>query len=356
MDATVGDRVATSGTELPAPVDAASGRPSSGPLELDIPITERILRRLPGPRWVLIVLWAAVVLVTPFVLVGAKWVIGPPTQFDSVGELAPQAVLSYVVALLLWGVARLVDQAKALRPDVQRLTNDEPQPGQAASRWTVAGPVTLSALVVLVVSWSSWSVSGFLPTLVVLPFLALAVLPVMSFVWIYVRLLIGLDQLGRARLALEPFPQDRSLGLGVVGSLAFSGFAVLVAAAVPTLLATTRNPTTFFIAAAILGVNIPIFFLSMLRLHRQMSGAKARYVGEARVLYAAAYEPLRTDPSLSVLRTQAPVLDAARALEERAQRIQAWPINEGLIAIMGFVVAGVTSGIVVRFVVVAAHL
>ena len=160
MDATVRDTGAMSAAELQAEVDAASRRPSGGPLDLDIPITERILRRLPGPRWALITLWAAVVLVTPFVIVGAKWVTGPPSPFDPVGELAPQAVLSYVVAFLLWGVARLVDRATALRPDVQRLTDEEPQPGEAAGRWNVAGPVTLSALVVLVVSWSSWSMNG----------------------------------------------------------------------------------------------------------------------------------------------------------------------------------------------------
>jgi hypothetical protein len=356
MDATAMNEAATPASEQETAADTASGRTGTGPLELGIPITERILGRLPGPRWVLITLWAAAVLMTPFVLVAAKRVTGPRTEFDGLGESVPQVVLSYVVALLLYGVARLVNHATALRPDVQRLTNDKPQPGESARRWNVAGPVALSAVLVLVVSWSSWGLNGVIPTVVVLPFLALAVLPVMTFVWTYIRLLIGLDQLGRARLALEPFPQDRSLGLGVVGSLAFSGFAFLVAAAVPTLLATTRNPTTFFIALVVLGVNFPIFFLSMWRLHLQMSGAKARYVGEARALYAAAYEPLRTDASLSVLRSQAPVLDAARALEERAQRIQAWPIDEGLIAIIGFVVAGVASGIVVRFIAVAAHL
>jgi hypothetical protein len=168
--------------------------------------------------------------------------------------------------------------------------------------------------------------------------------------------LIGLDQLGRARLALAPFPQDRSLGLGAVGSLAFSGFALLVLAAVPTLLASTRNGSTFFITALILAVNLPIFFSSMWRLHRQMSGAKARYVCDARELYAAAYEPLRSNPSLSVLRKQASVLDAASALQERAERIQVWPINDGLIAIISFIVAGITSGIVVRLIAVAANL
>jgi hypothetical protein len=55
------------------------------------------------------------------------------------------------------------------------------------------------------------------------------------------------------------------------------------------------------------------------------------------------------------LRAQADVLDAARAIEERAEHIQVWPIDEWLIAIIGFVVDGVTSGLVVRFIVVAAH-
>src|SRR4029078_13639273 len=115
--------------------------------------------------------------------------------------------------LLLVGVARLIDRASALRPDIERLTNDDTETSDAASRWSVAGPVALTVVVVLVASWSSWSANGVMPTIVVIPLLALAVLPVMTFVWTYVRLLIGLDQLGRARLALEPFPQDRSLGL-----------------------------------------------------------------------------------------------------------------------------------------------
>jgi hypothetical protein len=343
--------------QAPETIEVADAKVPAGPsLDLGVPITEVLLRHLPGPRWALIVVWAIAVLITPFVLAGAKWLTEASDSIDGLGELGPQGVLTYVVALLLVGVARLVDQASALRPDIDRLTSNGTQTSRAARRWDFAGPVALTVLVVLVASWSSWSTIGVRLTLVVLPFLALAVLPVMTFVWTYVRLLIGLDRLGRARLALEPFPQDRSLGLGAIGSLAFRGFVLLVAAAVPTLIATTGNPTTFVIALAVLVVNIPIFFGSMWRLHRQMSGAKARHVNDARVLYAAAYEPLRTDPSLSVLRAQAQVLDAARAIEERAEHIQVWPIDERLIAIIGFIVAGVTSGLVVRFIGVAAHI
>ena len=177
----------------------------------------------------------------------------------------------------------------------------------------------------------------------------------MTLVWTYVRLLIGLDQWGAPVSRWNHFRRIEASVSGSSARSAFSGFALLVAAAVPTLVATTRNPTTFAITLAILGVNIPILFASMWRLHRQMSGAKARYVNEARTLYAAAYEPLRSDPSVPVLRAQAQVLDAARALEERAEHIQVWPVDEWLIAMIGFVVAGVTSGVVVRFIVAAAQ-
>ena len=72
----------------------------------------------------------------------------------------PQGVLTYVVALLLVGVARLVDQASALRPEIDRLTNNGTQTSGAARRWDSPGPGRLTVLVVLVASWSSWSTIG----------------------------------------------------------------------------------------------------------------------------------------------------------------------------------------------------
>lgn len=344
-----------SAADVGAEVQRVPRPPRAGTIDLGVPLTEWIFSRFPGPRWSLISLWAVAVLLAPFALIGAQRLTEPDMAIDIFDELGSQAVLSYVVALLLYGVGRLVDRASSLGPDVQHLTTGATEPNQRMRLRDVVGPLSLSAVVVLVASTSSWRINGVIPTIVVLPFLALAVVPVMTFVWTYIRLLVGLDRLGRSRLALEPFPQDRSLGLGAVGSLAFSGFVLLAGAAIPAL-ATTGNPTTFVVALIILGVNIPIFFRSMWGLHRQMSGAKARHVSQARALYAAAYAPLRIDASLEVLRNQAPVLDAARALEERAERLQAWPIDDGLIAIVGFIVAGVASGVVVRFIVLAAHL
>src|SRR5688572_16965379 len=183
---TSGIRSDERGTTMQAPVtiDVGDAKVPEGPsLDLGVPITEVLLRQLPGPRWALIVVWAIAVLITPFVLAGAKWLTDASDSFDGLGELGPQAVLTYVVALLLVGVARLVGQASALRPDIDRLTNRGIQTSRAARRWDFAGPVALTVLVVLVASWSSWSTIGVPLTLVVLPFLALAVLPVMTFIW-----------------------------------------------------------------------------------------------------------------------------------------------------------------------------
>ena len=207
----VGQKLRKSTPGLPAAPQAASDARRGRPLELGIPITELVLHRLPGSRWAVIIDGRVAVLMTPFALAGAKWLAGSSNDIDGLGELAPQGILTYVVVLLLVGVARLVDQASALRPDIERLTNYKTATTDSTPKWNVAGPVVLTVVVVLVASWSSWSANGVMPTTVVLPFLALAVLPVMTFVWTYVRLLLGLDQLGRARLALEPFPQDRSL-------------------------------------------------------------------------------------------------------------------------------------------------
>ena len=154
--------IAPSVADLRLSIGSLGGSSPSGPLDLGIPITERLLRGLPGPRWVLIALWAAVVLATPFVLTGMVRLSGSRAEFDGIGELASQAVLSYVVALLLFGVARLVDHATALAPDVAQMTVDRQQPNELTRRRDVAGPLSLTVVVVLVASGSSWSINGVL--------------------------------------------------------------------------------------------------------------------------------------------------------------------------------------------------
>jgi hypothetical protein len=74
------------------------------------------------------------------------------------------------------------------------------------------------------------------------------------------------------------------------------------------------------------------FFLSLLRLHRQMVEVKAGELALARELYTEAYEPVRTARTLQALDQQRTLLGAADALEQRANAIHEWPIDEGTLA------------------------
>src|SRR4029079_12051052 len=97
---TSGIRSDERGTTMQPPETIEIGEakaPASPSLDLGVPITEVLLRHLPGPRWALIVVWAIAVLITPFVLAGAKWLTGASDSFDGLGELGPQGVLAYVV-------------------------------------------------------------------------------------------------------------------------------------------------------------------------------------------------------------------------------------------------------------------
>jgi hypothetical protein len=85
----------------------------------------------------------------------------------------------------------------------------------------------------------------------------------------------------------------------------------------------------------------------MFRLHRQMVAVKATELAIARDLYAQAYEPLKSSPTLEMLERQHTLLGAADALDKRANAIHDWPIDEGTwarVATVGTSVVAITIG------------
>jgi hypothetical protein len=68
------------------------------------------------------------------------------------------------------------------------------------------------------------------------------------------------------------------------------------------------------------------------RLSSRRRSVKARELAIARELYAQAYEPVHTAPTLEALERQRHLLGAADALEKRAHAIHEWPIDEGTFA------------------------
>lgn len=313
------------------------------------PLTERILAWFGRPKWLWTVLWALVPLISPVIYASAIRLSGQAFDSEDFANLMlTQAVLAYACLILLWGAGLLARQAAVLQHDVARMAPASDPTGLFRYIGSVRGPLVLSGVVAAIVSASGWERYGPLPPLAALPLLIVYMLPIQTFVWVYLTVLADLDRLGRQPLALDLFPQDRTLGLDRIGSLASTGVGLALAAAVPVLLAGSDEPITLGISLTIVATTVGVYVLSMWRIHRQMVAAKARYVALARRLYAEAYAPLRADPSVETLEAGASTLSAAQALEARAHAVPTWPLDDGTLKFVAVVTTGVVTSLVVR--------
>lgn len=138
------------------------------------------------------------------------------------------------------------------------------------------------------------------------------------------------------------------LGLRPVGDVAFLGLWLLLAWLVPVVWTGIPDTVGFVIGIMVLVSALAVFFLSLLRLHHQMVEVKDGELDVARELYAQAYEPVRTEPTLDVLAQQQNLLSAADALEKRARGIQGWPVDEATLARIATIVTSVVAVTIAR--------
>jgi hypothetical protein len=313
------------------------------------PLTERVLGRLGRPRLLWIVLWSLDALISPVVFANAIVLSGHTiAPSDRVESVTIQGVLAFACFVLLVGTGVLTNQAPAARDSLARLVRREVQTGLFRRIGSVRGPLILTTAVAATTSTGGWARYGPIPPLASLPLLVIYLVPILTFVWVYLTILADLDHLGRQPLALDAFPEDRTLGLERLGSLASAGLGFLLVAAVPLMLVAASEPVTLGISLVIVATTAAIFVLSMSRLHRQMWAAKERYVAAARRLYADAYAPLRKRANVETLEGQSSALRAAQSLDVRAQSLLTWPIDEGTLRFIAVVITGVVTSVIVR--------
>ena len=111
--------------------------------------------------------------------------------------------------------------------------------------------------------------------------------------WSYGSLLLGLDRLGREHLCAAASPADPTLGLRPLGGVASMALSMLLAWLVPLLLTGRPDIVGVVVGVLVLAGGLATFFLSLLRLQRQMAAVKESELAIARELYAEAYEPVR---------------------------------------------------------------
>jgi hypothetical protein len=320
------------------------------------PLTERILAWLGEPRWVWVGAWTAVSFVRPvflFVVLGSA---GRHLSVDEwIRVLVIQGSFAWATLVGFYGVRYISRGTRGLAADLATLAPGESVADLFAGIASTVGPIVLSVAIVVVPSFAtSWQHWGPVAALTDLPLVFINSIPSMTFVWTYLALLVGLRRLGSARLSLDQFPEDRSLGLGSVGSLGLNGFWLVLVAAIPLIIVGSADLPTVVLSLGVIAASVALFFLSMFRIHRQMVDTKRRYVTLARAIYGEAFEPVRKKPSLKVLQDQAPGLSIAQALVERAERILEWPIDERATTWVVVVITGVVTSLIVRLVLALA--
>jgi hypothetical protein len=285
------------------------------------PLTERVLARLPGDRVAWIVAWALV----PWGNAGINLLLDTETKSavwvqSGTVVVLNYAALSFAVTMAIWGSRRISRQVEDLHGSAPfREVNSAAAPLLGAAVMALAFGVSAlveDGLLAAILRGTTWLIVG---------------TALWTFLWTYVSLQIGLYRLGGQRVDAAA-RMDPGLGLQPVGDVAFTGLWILLAWLVPLVLTGLSDVVGVVIGGTVLAAALTTFFLSLLRLHRQMVKVKAEELELARGLYAEAYEPLRASPTLETLEQQRNLLAAADALEKRAKAIHDWPIDEGTFA------------------------
>ncbi len=337
--------VARRATPRPGPV--RRGREANPGRRPALPLTERILGSLPGPRLTWVVAWALVPWVNLAVLVIAGTSGWHRTGVPLV-EVLNRAAVTLAVVLSLWGVHKIADELQWLRPRLGGVVGDADVVKLFRGMGKIAGPIAIVAAVGIALPLDELARGESVAALVQAGTWLFIGVPLSTAVWVYVALQVGLVRLGRAQIRLQGYRGDRSLGLRPVGRLAFTGFWMLFGSVLPLVLTGSSDVPVALAGMSVLVAAVGLFFFSLRDLHRQMVRVRQREVDRALALYHEAYRHVQTEPTLTVLQEQAGVLGAAEALERRAERIQAWPFDEATFARVLTIVTSATATILAR--------
>jgi hypothetical protein len=319
-----------------------------------LPITERLLARLPGPRWLWLLLWGLVPLVRGLTFMplwnNAAHDMGLTFWQLAVINLVNVLVWAYAIWLSLWSVGKVVNDVKALDARLSGLLGPHNYSTRSAFRGMESwlGPLLIASTLTLVFSLQTVLLGGWLLALLNVPLMLLIYFPTATWFWSYLMLMLGLHRLGKQHLELESYAGDKSMGLRPVGSLAFSGFGMFAAILGPIVLVSMTEVVGLTVGLLFFVIGVMAFFLSLYRIHRQMVIARKAELAKAHELYAKAYEPLRFAPSLELLQKQAPLLSAAEALERRLEGIQTWPFSDTVFVRIVAIASSVVTAILVK--------
>jgi hypothetical protein len=318
--------------------------------ELAVPLTERILSRLLGPRWPWMAAWALVPWLNLAVL---AWGAGEWAQTGvPVVEVLNRAAVSFAVLLSLWGAARIAQELRSLPGVLARVVEQDQPDVERLFRGidSTVGPLVLVAAVGVVLPVDEALAGDLLGAMIQAATWLVFGIPLCTAFWVYLALQLGLNRLGRGHLTLQAYHGDRTLGLEPVGTLAFTGFWMLFGTVAPIVLTGRADLPTRIVGIMVLAAGVGLFFLSLRGVHRQMVAVKQRERDWTLDLYTQAHDRVRNEPTLDVLSQNASLLKGAEDLEKRAERILEWPFDEPTFARVVTIASSVAAAIIARII------
>lgn len=315
---------------------------------MHLPLTERILSRLPGPRWLWIGIWVLVPLAV--ILEGQRR--DPSPLFPNTPFLV---AFIYTVIASFQGTRWLNRSLATIEPMVADLLPAQPsEPFRSVDR--IDGPLLLTAAMMVAFPVNIYLNDPRLSTAWSISMVGLLTVPLVTLGWTIGSIFLGLSRLGRIPLTFRPFESDRSLGLRPLGVLAFRTVLLYVVVFLPS---TIMGSYTIYYAAVLSAMNLAVvfpFFGSLWGLRRQLLTAKARHVTWARDRYARAFRAVRDAPSPAAVRELAPELEIAEAFERRAESIQEWPFDDRILRTLAAVFSSIVTAVIVRLILIQVGL
>lgn len=175
-----------------------------------------------------------------------------------------------------------------------------------------------------------------------------------SFIWVLSYALITIVRVGRMKLTLRPFTEDRSLGLKPLGRLALklTGLYLLTLA-----LIVVPNVLSGFLALPILGLfgamallALAMFFLPLLPLRSKLREAKQELLDRLGPRYTRVFERIDKGDGGPIGQAEVNELTAIEKIQRDVREIYAWPFDTGAVVRLSVIVFSVTAIVSARII------
>ncbi len=181
-----------------------------------------------------------------------------------------------------------------------------------------------------------------------------------TFFWTLSYSVYSLYKIGRLRLTLKHFTEDRTLGLKAFGtaSLQLTGIYVVFVAlfAVPNTVQGLVNIQFLALYAGLFLIALLLFILPLLSLHAKLLSAKREILTQLTPQYKELVQQLQSKGIRNVDEKLANQLDVLKHVLQDVNQIHSWPFDTGIIVRLSAIVLSVLTILLSRLITLALHL